>query len=241
MRKIYFITLAMGIYFFAFISFCGADPNYLRINCTIHSPYEAFFLRLVEEICSLNNILIKHNTPPVGRSLINVDQGIDDGDGPRIGGLSSIYPNLICVPEPFGDFTFGAFAKAKNIKIDGWSSLCELNVAYIHGWKIFDRQVTSAKSISKVKDKELLFGLLDSNRTDVVLITKITGYAAIHMLNLKDIRFVEPPLAVEPNFLYLHKRHKAFVTKLSEDLKDLKRDGTYDRLYHQIVSPYLPR
>ena len=37
---------------------------------------------------------------PAERSLLNVNLGIDDGNGPRIGGLSRIYPNIRQVPEP---------------------------------------------------------------------------------------------------------------------------------------------
>jgi len=241
MGKKQIIILAMTLFIFSFPGVCFAEQNHLRINCTIHSPYEAFFFRLVEEICSRNNISVERNTPPVGRSLIHVNQGIDDGDGPRIGGLSSNYPDMVCVPEPFGDFRFGAFSKAENIKIHGWSSLSDLNVAYINGWKIFDRQVNTAKSITKVKNKDLLFRLLDANRTDVVLLTKLSGYAMIRNLNLKGIRFVEPPLAIEPNFLYLNNRHKSLAPKLAQTLRELKQDGTYKRLYHEMISPYLPK
>jgi polar amino acid transport system substrate-binding protein len=239
MKKIelFILTLSLWIFSFPFVS--GAEQNHLKINCTIHSPYEAFFFRLVEEVCTRNNITVSSNTPPVGRSLMNVNQGIDDGDGPRIGGLSSTYPNMVCVPEPFGNFVFGAFANKEGIRIDGWDSLSNLNVAYITGWKIFDRRVTKAKSITKVKNKDLLFKLLEADRTDVALITKLSGYAMVQRLHLKGIRFLEPPLAVVPNYLYLNKRYEALVPKLAETLKTLKQDGTYQRLYDDMISPHL--
>lgn len=235
------LVLTATICIFHFPCISGAEQKHLNVNCTLHSPYEAFFFRIVEEICSRNNISVIHNTPPVGRSLIQVNEGVDDGDGPRISGISKTYPNLICVSEPFGEFLFGAFVKAENIRIDGWPSLSELNVAYVHGWKIFDNQVTAAKSITKVKNNELLFELLDADRVDVVLTTKLAGYATIQKLNLKGIRFVEPPLSVEPNYLYLHKRHSDLAPKLSQTLQELKQDGTYGSLYREMISPYLPK
>jgi len=234
------IFLAIVFWIALFPNILEAEQKILRINCTIHSPYEAFFFRLVEEVCSRNSILVEHNTPPVGRSLINVDQGIDDGDGPRIGGLSSNYPNLVCIPEPFGEFAFGAFAKTDNITIKGWESLSGLNVAYIIGWKIFDTNVTTAKSITKVKDDESLFRLLEIGRADVILITKLAGYGTIQKLGLTGIDFLEPPLALEPNFLYLNKRHDSLVPMLAKTLKELKMDGTYDRIYTEMISPSFP-
>lgn len=215
----------------------GAEQHILKINCTIHSPYEAFFFRLVEEICSQNSIIVKHNTPPVGRSLIHVNQGFDDGDGPRIHGLSESFPNLICVPEPFGEFLFGAFVRDQNIKITDWSSLDDLNVAYIHGWKIFENNVRDAKSITKVKNAELLFKLLDAERTDAVLITKFAGEAMIQQLGIKNVIFVEPPLARKPNYLYLNKQHEALAPTLAQTLRDLKSSGRYDKIYNEILGP----
>jgi len=215
-----------------------AKEKYLTINCTIHSPYEVFFFRLVEEACARNNITVTRSTPPVGRSLINVNEGIDDGDGPRIAGLTSIYPNMVMVPETFGNFIFGVFSKNKDINIDGWNSFSKLNVAYITGWKIFDRYVKDAKSITTVKNKDLLFRLLDADRTDVVLITKMAGYAMVQKLELKGVQFFEPPLAVVPNFLYLNKRHEALAVQLGETLKAMKRDGTYQKLYDEMMNPH---
>jgi len=137
------ITVSLLSCFFPFP--CIAGQANLRINCTVHSPYEAFFVRLLEEVCKHNNVILKRNTPPVGRSLIHANQGIDDGDGPRIAGLSSAYPDIVPVPEPFGEFNFGAFARSPDIIINDWTDLKDLNVAYIHGWKIFDNQVKTAK------------------------------------------------------------------------------------------------
>ena len=238
MKKVFSIFLAIMIWITFIPNLLEAEQNQLRINCTIHSPYEAFFFRLVEEICARNSIIVEHNNPPVGRSLIHVNQGIDDGDGPRISGLSSSYPNLVCVPESFGNFTFGAFTSDDRIKIDGWSSLSELNVAYIHGWKIFDNNVKRGASITKVKNAELLFKLLDADKADAALITKLAGYDMIQKLGLKKIRFVEPPLALKPNFLYLNKRHESLVPILAKTLRELKLNGTYAKIYAEMLSSY---
>ncbi len=217
-----------------------AETQNLRINCTFHSPYEQFFFQLVEEAGARNSINITQNSPPVGRSLIHVNQGIDDGDGPRISGLSDSFPNLVHVPEPFGEFEFGAFTRDQGLSINSWEDLSKLNVAYIHGWKIFDLHLTSAKSITKVKNADLLFNLLANDRADVVLITKLAGYHMIHKLKLKNTRFLEPALAVKPNYLYLNKRHESLVLPLAETIREIKKDGTYSRLYHEMISPYLP-
>lgn len=113
-------------------------------------------------------------------------------------------------------------------------------MAYIHGWKIFDTNVTTAKSITKVKDDESLFRLLETGRTDVILITKLAGYGTIQKLGLTGIHFLEPPLALEPNFLYLNNRHEHLVPLLTKTLKEIKADGTYDKINTEMISPSLP-
>ncbi len=217
----------------------AAEKTALRINCTLHSPYEVFFFTLVEEVCKRNGVAVERNTPPVARSLSNVNEGIDDGDGPRVAGLLVNYPNMVQISEPFGDFAFGAFARSGDLKIRGWESLAPLNVAYIHGWKIFEDNVKTTKSTTKVNNSKLLFGLLDAGRTDVVLMTKMGGLAVIKEMNLKGIRFLEPPLAVSPNYLYLNRRHEALAEKFARTLKQMKTDGTYDRLYRELIIPFL--
>lgn len=217
----------------------GSEKTTLRINSTLHSPYEIFFFRLVEEIAVRNGVAVERNTPPVARALTNVNEGIDDGDGPRIAGLSASYPNLIRVDEPFGDFVFGAFARSGDIRIKDWSSLAPLHVAYIHGWKIFDENVKKTKTTNRVKNAQQLFQLLDAGRTDVALTTKMGGYAVIREMKLIGVRFIEPPLAATPNYLYLNRRHEKLALRFAGTLKEMKKDGTYDRLYREIIAPYL--
>ena len=125
---------------------------------------------------------------------------------PRIAGLEKSYPNLIRIPESFGVFNFVAFGKDPKIHIKGWESLIPFNVAYIHGWKIFDLKVPLTKSIVKVKNKEILFSLLDHGRTDLVLITRPSGLSMIRKMKLTGIYALESPLEITPIFLYLHKK-----------------------------------
>jgi polar amino acid transport system substrate-binding protein len=237
----YLLLTAIAMVISAPFDVWGEEKAALRINCTFHSPYEVFFFRLVEEIAARNGVVVERNTPPVARSLTNVNDGIGDGDGPRIAGLSAHYPNLIRVDEPFGDFVFGAFARSGDIRVKGWSSLAPLNVAYIHGWKIFEDHVKETKSTARVRTAQQLFQLLDADRADVALMTEMGGYAVIGEMKLEGIRFIKPPLAVMPNYLYLNRRHQKLASRFAETLRKMKRDGTYDRLYREIIASNLKK
>ena len=213
-----------------------AGETLLRINCSLHSPYELFFIEVLSEACRRLDITLERNTPPVGRSLILVNDGIDDGDGPRIGGLEDAYPNLVRVSEPFDEFEFGAFSDEPGLTVDGWRSLAGFEVAYLRGWKIFEENVRYYKRLIVVDDTDELFRLLKNHRADMVLCTRAVGEEAIRRLKLEDVRFLESPLAVEPAYLYLHKQHRALAERLAETLKEMKRDGTYGALVAKIAA-----
>ena len=65
--------------------------------------------------------------------------GIEDGEMSRVGGLESIYPDLIVVPEKFMDWEFVAFSISPIELIDGWTSLKPFTIAFINGWKILEK------------------------------------------------------------------------------------------------------
>ena len=102
------------------------------------------------------------------------------------------------------------------------------------------QHVINYNSLIILDNIEQLFGLLDENRTEIVLTSRIIGYAAIKKLDLKNIQFVEPPLAIKPAYLYLNKRHQVLAEKLSQIMKKLKKDGTYNKLYKDLVLSNLP-
>ena len=174
---------------------------------------------------------------PAERALKNVNAGIDDGEMSRIAGLEKLYPNMIRVPETIMDWEFSAFSK-KQTALDGkWSSLRPYSVAYIIGWKILERNVPADVFVTKVKNTEQLFGLLEKQRTDIILYERWGGLKYIKDNQLQNVNIQTPPLAVRNMYIYLHKKHEKLVPKLAEALKAMKQDGTYQRIYEQTLAP----
>ncbi|SEA72948.1 polar amino acid transport system substrate-binding protein [Desulfuromusa kysingii] len=177
---------------------------------------------------------------PAERSLINADKGINDGDLIRVTGLQRHYPNLIQVSEKLIDFEFVAFHKGPHIRIENWNTLAPYSVGIVRGWKILERNLSDAH-LTQVESLSLLFTLLEKGRTDVVVYERLAGLQAIHDLGLKDISQLEPPLEVQPMYLYLHKRHKMLIAPLIEALKAMKQDGTYHKIVADGLQPLLQR
>ena len=176
---------------------------------------------------------------PTERSITNANLGITDGEFPRISGLGRLYPNLLEVPEKIDDFKFTAFTWRDDIQLKDWASCKPYNVAIVRGWKILEANLADAKSLIRVKDQKLLFSLLGKHRADMAVYSRFEGQEMIERLGLKSIRVLEPPLATKAMFLYLNKKHLQLIPALTEQLRSMKNDGTYDRIFEKTLGPYL--
>jgi len=170
-------------------------------------------------------------------SLINTNKGIVDGLSQRISGLTKHYPNLIRVPEKIVDWQFVAFSKQNINTSKGWNSLTPYTVAIITGWKIFEYNIPERTSVTKVKNTEQLFNLLNKSRCDIILFERFQGLQFIKKMGYKNMKLLEPAMAKREMFTYLHKKHASLVPKLSRALKEIKNDGTYQLLYDRILAP----
>ena len=168
---------------------------------------------------------------PSERSLHSANLGEVDGEGLRVPGLSAQYPNLVQVPERYIGISFVAFAKEATIRLDqGWDSLKPYRIAFITGWKMFENNAGGARVVNKVDKAEQMFLLLDGGRIDLALYTRADGIALARSMGLATVMPVAPSLKDVDMYLYLHKKHEALVPKLAQALRDMKTDGSYNRI-----------
>lgn len=169
---------------------------------------------------------------PSERSLYTANQGETDGEGLRVAGLSASYPNLIQVPERYIGISFVAFSNKPGIRLDqGWASLAPHSVAFINGWKMFEANAGGARVVNKVDQPEQMFRMLVSGRVDLALYTLADGLALARTMGLEQsIKPVEPALKNVDMYLYLHRRHEALVPRLAQVLREMKGDGSHDRI-----------
>jgi polar amino acid transport system substrate-binding protein len=169
---------------------------------------------------------------PSERSLFAANQGETDGEGLRVAGLSATYPDLIQVPERYIGISFVAFSSKPGIRLDqGWASLAPYSVAFINGWKMFEANATGARSVNKVEKPEQLFRMVEAGRVDLALYTLADGQALVRQMGLdQTIKPIEPALKKVDMFLYLHRRHEALVPRVAQALRDMKSDGSHERI-----------
>ncbi len=177
---------------------------------------------------------------PGERSLLNVNDGIEDAEFVRIAGLRKNYPNLRRVPESIYVMEFSAFSNSVQFSPTDWNSLKPYDVAIVTGWKILENNIKGSRSLIKLSSPEKLFAFLDKKRTQVAVHAKWQGIDYINKLGLKGITVMSPPLATREMYLYLNKKHEGLVPKLSEALKQMKRDGTYDAIKTETLLKKYP-
>lgn len=173
------------------------------------------------------NVLITHL--PAERSLLNASQGINDGDLIRVDGLQSYYPDLVQVHEKLIDFEFVAFSKQPQILIDEWQDLSRYSVGIVRGWKILEEKAADAL-LTQVDSLALLMTLLETGRADLVIYERLAGLYAIQNMQITGVHQIEPPLAIQPMYLYVHRKHNDLVDPLVSALKEMKQDGTYQQI-----------
>jgi polar amino acid transport system substrate-binding protein len=174
---------------------------------------------------------------PAERALINANNGVDDGDLNRIGGLEKFYPNLIQVPEQTFDMEFAAFAKNVTFSTTDWNTLKPYTVAIINGWKILERSIPPEVTLTKVKNSEQLFNLLEKDRVDVILYGKWQGLHYIREHKYNNVKLLQPSLAKMNMYVYFNKKHRDLAHEFSKKLREMKADGTYQNIYNRVLTP----
>ncbi|MHB8624423.1 MAG: substrate-binding periplasmic protein [Sulfuricaulis sp.] len=174
---------------------------------------------------------------PAERALLLANDRLEDGELTRIAGLEKRYPNLVRVPEKLIDWDFVAFSKDTSIP-GNFEAISHYSVGFIKGWKIYEQNMAGAERVTTVDDPEQLLRLLNLDRIDVALYVRWMGLALIQKQQLQGIHMLTPPLAKRAMYIYLNKRYATLVPKLADALRELKREGFYQRVYREKLQPY---
>ncbi|MCJ7599876.1 MAG: transporter substrate-binding domain-containing protein [Desulfobulbaceae bacterium] len=220
---IFFMTLIFSSSAFAQskIIFNSADSPTLRRSVAMKELLTELFQRMGMEFSVVYL--------PSARALKNANDGIEDGNFLRTGGIKA-YPNLIQVLEKISEIEVVAFSKNKNIHIKDWSSLEPYNVTYVTGWKLCDAHLFRKKSLVTVRNEDLLFTLLEKDRADIGIFGRKAGYETMKRLGITDIEALSDPLYVDDLYFYINKKHAKLIPAIIETLREMKRDGTYESI-----------
>jgi polar amino acid transport system substrate-binding protein len=173
------------------------------------------------------------------RAMLNADSGVDDGAAMRVRGIEKEYPNLIRVDEKVVDNEFVAYAASARFSTDSYADLRPYSIAYIVGWKVFERNLGPDFAVTVVQDADQLFNLLAAGRVDVALYERWQGAAYLHDKGIKA-ELLSPPLARVEMFMYLHRKHAHLAAPVADALRAMKADGAYERILQATLASPAP-
>ena len=176
---------------------------------------------------------------PARRALYNANSGQLDGDLARIAGVTEYYPQLLIVPEPIWLAELVAFAKHSPSAALDWQQLSGQQLGYIRGWVVFEKYFANSTNITRVISPESLFRMLVNQRLEVALYEKKMGLQLAKSMQIAELEVLVPALINEPIYIYLHKKHQRLIPKLTEQLRQMKTDGSYQAIVRQTLSEIL--
>lgn len=195
---------------------------------------------IVKEAFSRIGIKVRIVPAAGATALEKTDKGMYDGDLFRIAGANQKYPNIIQVPESYYDYEFVAFSKTVNVPMTGYDGLKPYRVATMKGWVETDNNVRedNTKSVVRIAGAFDMFNSLNKGEADIVIYNRLMGYEMIKEMGSPDIHVLEPPLSSKPVYLYLNKKHQDLIPKLDTAIKDMKKDGTIQKIVAETLGKY---
>lgn len=229
--------IALILLCFAFPSL-AAEPLRMTTGATepvTRADMSGFLDRIsVEAFKRIGREIVIERLPPA-RALKQANSGKSDGDLQRTRGLEKRYPNLVRVEEPLYTHDFVAFAKEKDLRTTGWDSLKGQKLGYLRGWEVYRKNVPEDAVVTLADSPKSLFDLMKRDRVDLILFSKWSGLWWTKQANVA-LKMLEPPLVSIDVYIYLNREHIGLAPKLEAALKDMKEDGTWQRIYSETLA-----
>jgi polar amino acid transport system substrate-binding protein len=163
------------------------------------------------------------------RSAVLANEGKTDGDIGRSSGLEKTYPNLVQVPEPVFLYAPTAFSFKRLDVGAGWDALRAHTVCIRRGLRQTEQRTRDMRR-HVLADEAAMLRMLAAGGCEIAIMERNNGLARAAMAAEPPLLRLLPPLEVMPLYIYLHKSHAALVPKLSAALRQMRADGTMQRL-----------
>ncbi|WP_127716987.1 ABC transporter substrate-binding protein [Halobacteriovorax sp. HLS] len=224
-----FIIYLLGVYF--------ANAKVVTVSGIQGSLNSEISYAVLSEAYSQIGYTLKWKPLPAERSLRTSNSGEVDGELFRIGGIQRKYTNLLIVPVVINKLQGVVYAKNKDFKVNGWSSLKGSKIGIQRGVK-FSENGTKGMLVEIFNSVDELLKSLGSRRIDVAIVSRVNG------LKYKDSAKESKAIALRPFieefelFHYIHKKNEYLVEKLVTVLLQMKSSGRIDEIRRDYLSRY---
>ena len=216
--------------------FCttSSDANGVIELSNLKDPISEVSERILTEAYKRIDFNLKIRKFPAERALHESNAGNTDGEVNRIQGIHKKYVNLVMVPTPVNYFEGVVFTKNLIFPINGWDSLRPYKIVMRIGSKFAEKGTKDMDTI-KVPTYSMAFRLLDINRADICIASRLTGLLQIKKLNLIGVKAIEPPLVKSQLYHYVHKKNKNIIPKINSSLIKMHEEGLIEKIRAQYI------
>ncbi len=172
---------------------------------------------------------------PAARGLENSNAGIYDGDAARTEIDSSLYPYLHRVPEPLSRIYLHGFHIDPDIRIRTAGDFRRYRVGYVRGWRVAERLFEGMGNAVALRDVDGLMDMLAAGRLDIAFLTLVPARELAHARNLESLEKTEFHIEKD-QYLYLNAKHLDKIPRLTEVLRLMKSDGSYDAIMADYIA-----
>jgi polar amino acid transport system substrate-binding protein len=201
----------------------------LQLSLIASNPTHEEIWRVVQAAARRAGIPVAARSVPAERALALANSGATDGDVGRIEGLERQYPNLVRVTEPVYRYAAYAFAYNKLEVTAGWESLQGHGICIRRGIKLFELRTESMQR-QMLDDERSILRMLRNGGCDMALLEPNSQVVKAAMAARPRLYKLLPPLEVTPLYLYLHRSHAALAPRFAEALKQMRQDGTLQKI-----------
>jgi polar amino acid transport system substrate-binding protein len=179
---------------------------------------------------------------PSARSLADADAGRMGGEAIRYRDLldGHQYPNLIRIDEWILSAETAAYSIRATINVTGWDSLAGTDYVFVieHGDKTVQRELLKCvppNQIIETENVEQAITMLEAGRADIFVGTSVVAETILQRAEHRESGIRKLGVVkTEYGYPYLHIQYSNLASRLAATLKEMKEDGTYQRL----VGPY---
>jgi polar amino acid transport system substrate-binding protein len=206
-----------------------APAHELQLSVIANNATHREAWRIAQEAMRRAGIAAVAREVPAERALVSAKSGVTDGDVARFEAVGQLYPELVRVPEPSLYYLAYAYAYRRLDVGAGWNSLRGHTICLRRGIKLYEMR-TEGMARHVLDDERSLLRMLRSGGCTVALLEDNNPDVSAAMAADPPLYRLTPALEGAPLYIYLHKRHAALVPRIAQALRQMRADGTLQRM-----------
>lgn len=176
---------------------------------------------------------------PAERALILANDGMVDGEAARVPVIEKDCPNLVRVPTPIYINRIAVLTKRTDYDPSmGFEGLAGYRLSVRNGYKFLEK-ATMGMDRHTVSSYEKLLALLESDRVDFGLAEYFDILPTLAEVPLEGVKVLDKPLAINPMYHYLHRKHEKLVPKINAVLRRMDAQGRMEAIAHEMLHELL--